>query len=149
MTDMENKPQIITNIKIERSIFWKIYFFFIVCVTVLGTVFLFSEENFGVFEIILIPIVIISMIGLFGYVFSKIIYKRSFWFYIFWLNLVFAFLEPFLSESLFAHDPDFTDAENKIINIISYLVSILIMLPAYIGLLLYGLPSNRLWKIKE
>ena len=78
MTDMENKPPIITNIKIERSIFWKIYFFFIVCVTVLGTVFLFSEENFGVFEIILIPIVIISMIGLFGYVFSKKIYKRSF-----------------------------------------------------------------------
>ena len=124
-------------------------FFLNSLLTVLGTVILFSEENFGIFEIIHIPIVLISIIGLFGYVFSKIIYKRSFWFYIFCLNLVFAFLEPFLNESLFAHDPDFTAAENKIINTISYLVSILIMLPGYIGLLLYGLPSNKLWKIKE
>ena len=77
------------------------------------------------------------------------IYKRLFWFYIFCLNHVFAFLEPFVRESLFAHDPDFTAAENKIINTISYLVSILILLQGYIGVLSYGLPSNKLWKIRE
>jgi len=136
--------------KIERSILWKIYFVLYVCLTVLGVGLIFSDENFGIIEIIDIPMTLISIIGLYGYVFSKKLHKQSFWFSFFWVYLVFSFVNPFLSEIDFLpSDPELSDAENKILNIFGIVTMIPLILPAYIGLLLYGLPSNKLWKIKE
>ena len=135
------------KIKIERSILWKMYFVLFVCLNVLGVGILFSEENFGIIEIIDLPMTLISIIGLYGYVFSKRIHKQSFWFSFFWVYLVFSFVYPFLSEIEFlAHDPELSDAENKFLNIFVIVTMIPLILPAYIGLLLYALPSNKLWK---
>ena len=135
------------KIKIERSILWKMYFVLFVCLNVLGVGILFSEENFGIIEIIDLPMTIISIIGLYGYVFSKRIHKQSFWFSFFWVYLVFSFVYPFLSEIEFlADDPELSDAENKFLNIFVIVTMIPLILPAYIGLLLYALPSNKLWK---
>ena len=140
-------PPKITNLKVERSIIWKIYFILLVCLTALGAGFIFSEENFGIIEIIDIPMTLISTIGLYGYVFSKRIHKQSFWFSFFWVYLVFSFVNPFLSEIGFlADDPELSDAENKFVNILTIVTMIPLILPAYIGLLLYALPSNKLWK---
>ena len=109
-------PPKITNLKVERSIIWKIYFILLVCLTALGAGFIFSEENFGIIEIIDIPMTLISTIGLYGYVFSKRIHKQSFWFSFFWVYLVFSFVNPFLSEIGFlADDPELSDAENKFV----------------------------------
>ena len=135
------------EIKIERSILWKMYFVLFVCLNVLGVGILFSEENFGIIEIIDLPMTLISIIGLYGYVFSKRIHKQSFWFSFFWVYLVFSFVYPFLSEIEFlADDPELSDAENKFLNIFVIVTMIPLILPAYIGLLLYALPSNKLWK---
>ena len=135
------------EIKIERSILWKMYFVLFVCLNVLGVGILFSEENFGIIEIIDLPMTLISIIGLYGYVFSKRIHKQSFWFSFFWVYLVFSFVYPFLSEIEFlADDPELSDAENKFFNIFVIVTMIPLILPAYIGLLLYALPSNKLWK---
>ena len=135
------------EIKIERSILWKMYFVLFVCLNVLGVGILFSEENFGIIEIIDLPMTLISIIGLYGYVFSKRIHKQSFWFSFFWVYLVFSFVNPFLSEIEFlADDPELSDAENKFLNIFVIVTMIPLILPAYIGLLLYALPSNKLWK---
>lgn len=135
------------EIKIERSILWKMYFVLFVCLNVLGVGILFSEENFGIIEIIDLPMTLISIIGLYGYVFSKRIHKQSFWFSFFLVYLVFSFVYPFLSEIEFlAHDPELSDAENKFFNIFVIVTMIPLILPAYIGLLLYALPSNKLWK---
>ncbi len=135
------------EIKIERSILWKMYFVLLVCLFVLGVGLTFSEENFGIIEIIDIPMTLISTIGLYGYVFSKRIHKQSFWFSFFWVYLVFSFVNPFLSEIGFlADDPELSDAENKFVNILTIVTMIPLILPAYIGLLLYALPSNKLWK---
>jgi hypothetical protein len=71
-------PPKITNLKVERSIIWKIYFILLVCLTALGAGFIFSEENFGIIEIIDFPMTLISTIGLYDYVFSKRIHKQSF-----------------------------------------------------------------------
>ena len=140
-------PPKITNLKVERSIIWKIYFILLVCLTALGAGFIFSEENFGIIEIIDIPMTLISTIGLYGYVFSKRIHKQSFWFSFFWVYLVFSFVSPFLSEIEFlSDDPELSDTENKIGNIFAVVFAITFSLPAYIGLLFYGLPSNKLWK---
>ena len=135
------------EIKIERSILWKMYFVLFVCLNVLGVGILFSEENFGIIEIIDLPMTLISIIGLYGYVFSKRIHKQSFWFSFFWVYLVFSFVYPFLSEIEFlADDPELSDGENKFLNIFVIVTMIPLILPAYIGLLLYALPSNKLWK---
>lgn len=84
--------------KIERSVLSKIYFVLLVMLTVLGIGITLSEGNFGVYEIIDIPMTLIATIGLFGYVFSKRIYKQSFWFCFFWVCLAFHLAYPFLSE---------------------------------------------------
>jgi hypothetical protein len=135
------------EIKIERSILWKMYFVLLVCLSALGAGLTYSEENFGIIEIIDIPMILISTIGLYGYVFSKRIHKQSFWFSFFLVYLVFSFVSPFLSEIEFlSDDPELSDTENKIGNIFGVVFAITFSLPAYIGLLFYGLPSNKLWK---
>ena len=140
------------EIRIERSIFWKIYFWLIVCVSIWGLSFTLSHENSGLIEIIDIPMVLIATIGLFGYVFSKRIYKQSFWICFFWILLAYSLVSPFLSEIEFSppDDPELSAAENKFINtfsmIFSFALIIPLFLPWFIGLLLYALPSNKLWK---
>ena len=140
------------EIRIERSIFWKIYFWLIVCVSIWGLSFTLSHENSGLIEIIDIPMGLIATIGLFGYVFSKRIYKQSFWICFFGVYLAYSLVSPFLSEIEFStpDDPELSAAENKFINtfsmIFSFVLIIPLFLPSYIGLLLYALPSNKLWK---
>ena len=136
--------------KIERSILWKIYFCFILCLDVLGVCLSFSEENFGVYEIVQIPNTLIAAIGLFGYAFSRRLYKQTFWFCFFWFSLFFDLAAPFLSEiEAFVNDPSLSDTENIILNSLGVGVTVLLILPSYVGLLLYGLPSNKLWEIKS
>ena len=43
-------------------------------------------------------------------------------------------------------DPELTEMENKYIDLFANILTYILMTPAYIGLLLYGLPSNKLWK---
>ena len=140
------------EIKIKRSIFWKIYFWLIICVSVWGLNYTLSHENSGLIEIIDIPMGLIATIGLFGYVFSKRIYKQSFWICFFWILLAYSLVSPFLSEIEFSppDDPELSAAENKFINtfsmIFSFALIIPLFLPWFIGLLLYALPSNKIWK---
>jgi hypothetical protein len=44
-------------------------------------------------------------------------------------------------------DPELTEMENKYIDLFAIILTYILMTPAYIGLLLYGLPSNKLWKV--
>ena len=140
------------EIKIKRSIFWKIYFVLLICLIVWGTNESLIDENSGLIEIIEIPMVLIATIGLFGYVFSKRIYKQSFWICFFWILLAYSLVSPFLSEIEFSppDDPELSAAENKFSNtfsmIFSFALIIPLFLPWFIGLLLYALPSNKLWK---
>ena len=146
------EEHLLNEIRIKRSIFWKIYFWLIVCVSIGGLSFTLSHENSGLIEIIDIPMVLIATIGLFGYVFSKRIYKQSFWICFFGVYLAYSLVSPFLSEIEFSppDDPELSAAENKFLNtfsmILSFVLVIPLVLPAYIGLLLYALPSNKLWK---
>ena len=59
----------------------------------------------------------------------------------------FQFSLSFFSEIEFlANDPEFSPTENTIINFLTLGVCMPFILPAYIGLLLYALPSNKLWE---
>jgi len=135
-------PPKTTNIKVERSIFWKIYFFIFVGLTSLE--FISESIETTIWDIVNIPIMIMATIGLYGYVFSKNFCKQYFWlcffvFLIIWdaMYLIVVGIPP---------DPELTEMENKYINLFAITLHYILMIPAYIGLLLYGLPSNKLWK---
>ncbi len=125
--------------EIQRSKWWKYYFYILVALTAIGPIEYLINEGTGITEVIYVPLSIIALIGLYGYVFSKKMFHRSFWLY---------FLAIYLAATIayyFVTDIDLsagmTPAEYIFVNIFSWLIS----LPAYIGILLYGLPSNKLW----
>ena len=135
-------PPKTTNIKVERSIFWKIYFFIFVGLTSLE--FIFESIETTIWDIVNIPIMIMATIGLYGYVFSKNFYKQYFWlcffvFLIIWDAMYFIVVG-------IPPDPELTEMENKYIDLFAIILTYISMTPAYIGLLFYGLPSNKLWK---
>ena len=136
-------PPKTTNIKVERSIFWKIYFFIFVGLTLLE--FISESIETTIWDIVNIPIMIMATIGLYGYVFSKNFYKQYFWlcffvFLIIWDAMYFIVVG-------IPPDPELTEMENKYIDLFAIILTYILMTPAYIGLLLYGLPSNKLWKV--
>ena len=146
VTNME-PPPIITDIKIQRSIFWKIYFFIFTGLALLSFMEMVSYENFGIAEIIAMLIGIIGTIGFYGYVFSKRLFKRSFWLYFLPVCIIFNIAYYFITDAvIFPEIEELSPAENKFVILIAIIFSFVISFPSYVGLLLYGLPSNKLWK---
>jgi len=125
--------------EIKRSIWWKYYFFFLVGLTALGSIEILSNEASGIAEAIYYPIFIIGTIGLYGYVFSKKILHRSFWLYFIAIYLAATFAYFFIT------DIDQCAGMTKEMCFYAHIISWAISLPGYIGILLYGLPSNNLW----
>ncbi len=150
MSDMENKPPIITDIKIERSIFWKIYFFIITGLILLGFLSWIGDEKFGIAEIVAILTSSVGTIGLYGFVFSKRIFKQSFWLCFLAAYLISDVFYFFITEiEIVPEIPEISPAENKIVRMLTIIIGFILSLPSYVGLLLYGLPSNKLWQIKR
>ncbi|MDB4609585.1 hypothetical protein OAH46_00685 [Verrucomicrobia bacterium] len=143
---MEKEP-IITDIQIQRSIFWKIYFFIFASMVLFGFMSWVSDENFGIAEIISILTTSIGTIGLYGYVFSKRLFKQSFWL---------CFLAPYIILNIayfFITDIDFapeikelSPKENQFVIILSLIFTFVVSFPSYVGLLLYSIRSNKLWE---
>ena len=141
------EPPPLPDIKIQRSIFWKIYFFILVALTLFGFMGMISYEGFGIAEIISILTGCIGTIGLYGYVFSKRIFKRSFWLYFLAVFIIFNIAYFFITDAMiFPEIEELSPAENKFVILITIIFTFVISLPAYVGLLLYGIPSNKLWK---
>jgi len=126
------------EIKIKRSIFWKIYFCFIVFLTVMVVYNCLIDENLRLMEIIDTAMTLPATIGLFGYVFSKRIYKQWFWICFFGVYSSYSFIVE-VKHLLYA-------LEVSQFQLFTVIFAITLTLPAYIALLLYALPSNKLWK---
>ena len=126
------------KIRIKRSIFWKIYFCFIVFITVWGVYTCLIDENLRLMEIIDTAMTLPATIGLFGYVFSKRIYKQWFWICFFGVYSSYSFIME-VKHLLYA-------LEVSQFQLFTVIFAITLTLPAYIALLLYALPSNKLWK---
>ncbi len=124
--------------EIKRS-WWKYYFYFLVGLTVLGFFEFLNNEASGIAEAIYYPMSIIGTIGLYGFVFSKKILYRTFWLY---------FIAIYLAATIayfFITDIDQCGGMTPDECFYAYIISWAISLPGYIGILLYGLPSNKLW----
>ena len=146
MTNMEKEP-IITDVKIQRSIFWKIYFFIITGITLFGFMEMISYENLGIAEIISMLTASIGTIGLYGYVFSKRLFKRSFWLYFLAVYIILNIAYFFITDAvIFPEIEELSPAENKSVILLTIIFGFVISFPSYVGLLLYGIPANKLWK---
>ena len=141
------EPPPLPDIKIQRSIFWKIYFLIFTGLMLFGFMEMVSLENFGIAEIISMLACSIGIIGLYGYVFSKRLFKRSFWLYFLAVFIIFNIAYFFITEAvIFPEIEELSPAENKFVILITIIFTFVISFPAYVGLLLYGIPSNKLWK---
>jgi len=142
------------EIKIKRSIFWKIYFCFIVFITVWGVYTCLIDENLRLMEIIDTAMTLPATIGLFGYVFSKRIYKQWFWicfsgvylFYNFFSGVKLLLYALEVSQIGSSQFTPIINGFTPLLQLFTVIFVITLTLPAYIGLLLYALPSNKLWK---
>jgi hypothetical protein len=125
--------------EIQRSKWWKYYFYLLVAITALGSIEFLINEASGIAEAIYVPLSIIGLIGLYGYVFSRKILHRTFWLYFIAIYLAATIAYYFVTDIDLS--ADMTPEEYIYVNIFSWAIS----LPGYIGILLYGLPSNKLW----
>ncbi len=98
-----------------------------------------TDDSAGITEVIYFPIHTIGIIGLYGYAFSKKVFRRTFWLY---------FIAIYLSANIayyFFTDLDLSAGMTPEMYLYVTIISWVIVLPAHFGVLLYGLPSNKLW----
>ena len=125
---------------LKYSLIWKIYFFFITLISILGVVSIYFDPNFGIFEIFSIITVVPATIGLFGYVFRKKILNPKFWNIFFFSYLSWSILYIFVSKA----DQQAGMSNNEYI--ITIIIGTTISIPAYLALFYYGRASCNIWR---
>ena len=140
-----------------RSVFWKI-FFVIYCVNYLAGLitlliihpYVFTQWQYSWVLLVSMVMTLFTIIGLFGYCFNKAFFNWQFWLVFFIIAVV--QYSSFKYFNLFPKLKPPPEAKTIIENLEFYrtLIAIvvfgLLKLPAYIGLLLYALPSNPVWR---
>ena len=125
--------------EIKRSVFWKIYFVFIVVLIILSLLGIATDSNAGLAEVIDIFISIPSFIGFYGYVFSKKILARRIWFPVLILTLIWDVAY------LYVTDLDFASGMDRETYFWAMGIGWILILPSYIALYLYARESNPVW----
>lgn len=124
----------------QRSIWWKIYFFFITILSAFGMVSFLIDPSAGVAEYINLVLWLIATTGLFGFVFLKPIYKPKFWLQVLIAYIVFNFAYYFIT------DVDFRMGMSDTEFYISVAVGWLLSLPAFYGLYAFSKSTDPVWK---
>lgn len=136
-----NTPSSDVEVKSEkkRSIFWKIYFFFLVLLSIVGYIEIYSIEGGGIAEAISLLIALPATVGLFGYVFCKKILTPSVWLPVLILSITYGVVYYQITNVDLAAGMDSTTY------LITQGVGWVISVPAYIALYLYSRPTNFIW----
>lgn len=124
----------------KRSLWWKLYFFFITILTAIGMVSLLADPEAGIAEYIYLPLWVIATVGFFGFIFLKPIYKPGFWLKLVIAYVVFTIIYYFITK--IDQRMGLDDTEFYIMSAISWLIS----LPAYYAIYAYSNPNNPAWK---
>jgi hypothetical protein len=134
---------------------WKIYFWVFTLIVVLATGFSMAEslgivlpvegdpserEIWTWWDWIYLPILGISITGLFGYAYQKAIGGKSFWENFFIFFIIFDTIDIFRE-----YNAGLYDTEVMWQPIITLSLLIAIILPYYVALFLYGFKSDALW----
>lgn len=143
---MENNPykspssDVVLNENFKRSIFLKIYFFFITIISAFGVISFILDQNAGAIEYVSLVIWLIATAGLFGFAFLKPIYKPSFWLQFLITHIIFSVAYYFITDIDLRMGMDNTDFY------ISAAIGWLISIPAYYGLFAFSKPTDPAWK---
>jgi len=112
----------------NKKIGWKIYFF-ILSFLLLIAYFDIFRSGATLFDFVDVIISLIALLGLFGYSFQRKIYNVRLWRT--WL--------------LLTHTVGVAQIQIKL-SLVEYMLTMLIILPEYIALFLYGYKSPNFWK---
>lgn len=124
----------------KRSVWWKIYFFFSAAVTTLGIVSLFTVPKVGISGYILWVIAFTAMVGLFGFVFLKPIYKPKFWLLVLIADIVMTVAYYFVT------NVDLRMGESDTVYYTANAFGWLLSLPGYYALYAYSKSSDPAWR---
>ncbi len=125
--------------QVKRSLWWKIYFFFITVISAFGMLTFLIEPDVGVSEYVLLIVWLIATVGFFGFVFLKPIYKPSFWFQVLVVYVAYSIVYYFVTDvDLRA---GMSDAEFYISTAVGWLLS----LPAFYALYAYSKLADPAW----
>lgn len=131
INSLQSKPQ--------RSIWWKIYFFIISFLILLGLNSFLLDPQAGIAEYLSTAIWLLGTIGLFGYVFSKPIFYPKFWFHTLVACIAYSAIYYFITDvNLRMGADDFSFYIGQVIGWVIYF-------PAFYGLYAYSKPEGPLW----
>jgi hypothetical protein len=127
-----------------RRKWWKAYFFLALALTIggVGAAFVFEDSGETAWwERIYIPLYIIQIVGLFGFVFWRRLGVAPVW------QLVFLVSIAYEAWNLFsmASDPDLKGSAHAGFLLTTVVVSLVLQLPMLIGLFFYGFRCKELW----
>lgn len=143
---MENNPyqtpksDVVTEGKFKRSVWWKLYFFFITILSAFGMASFLIDPKAGAIEFISLIIWVTATIGLFGFVFLKPIYKPKFWLQVLIAYFIFSIAYYFITDIDLRMG--MSNAEFYFNSAVSWLLS----LPAFYGLYAFSKSTNPAWK---
>jgi hypothetical protein len=123
---------------------WKAYFFVVLALTVFGLVIpLFADEERKViwWEWVYIPLYIVEIVGLFGFVFSRRIAVPGVWQFVFVASVVYEICDLYSM----ATGPELvSDYAGFLASTI--VGTLLFQIPLWLGLFLYGFRCSELWR---
>lgn len=85
--------------KLNRSLYWKLYFGFMILVSIIALLGLSTVEDSGLIELLSAILIVPAMIGLYGYTFSKKILNRRIWQFNFYIQISWDILYHFIANS--------------------------------------------------
>jgi hypothetical protein len=144
---MENNPykapssDVAVDEIFKRSIWWKIYFFFITIISAFSMISFLFEPKAGAIEYISLILWLTATVGLFGFVFLKPIYKPIFWLQVLIVYIIFSFAYYFITDIDLKMDMNSTEFY------VSAVVALLLSIPAYYGLFAFSKPTDPAWKM--
>lgn len=116
----------------RRSVWWKIYFYFIGGMTLSSIAFMFTQPEIGLPDYIGMAFWLVAPVGLYGFVFFKRILTPDFWRYFLIVYIVFNIAYYFLT------DVDLSGGMTQTWFIFSIIVSWLMSFPTLFGIYLYS-----------
>lgn len=125
---------------IKRSAWWKIYFFFVSAMILLSVVSTAFDPNSGWVEFFSFAIWAPAMVGFYGYVYEKPIYKPGFWLICFIANIAYSVLYYFITKM---------DLRIGMSDVAFYVVGVIgwiLFIPAYYAVYAYSRSSDPVWK---
>jgi len=124
----------------NKKIGWKIYFF-ILSFLLLIAYFDIFRSGATLFDFVDVIISLIALLGLFGYSFQRKIYNVRLWRT--WLFVI--VIWDVVYNLLLTHTVGVAQIQIKL-SLVEYMLTMLIILPEYIALFLYGYKSPNFWK---